>query len=167
MYTSCQKNNPIETNLKNEVFIQSDREHTEAYFLIATASLSKSVISKSQVAQQKSSDSTIREISRKLENHQNLLLQEVTKMANRRLVIVTDIDAYNKQDLYDLIDTNKTNFDEAYLDSTIESLDSQITLFESISKDTNDKMILQLILQYLPTDYQLLREAKQIKEQIY
>ena len=167
MYTSCQKNNPIETSFKNEVFIKSDKEHTEAYFLTATAGISKSVISKSQVAQQKSSESSIREISRKLENQQNLLLLDVTKMANSRLVIVTDIETIHKQDLYDLIDKDKTNFDKAYLDSVIESLEAQIKLFESISKDTNDKMILKLVLQYLPTDYQFLRETKQIKEQIY
>lgn len=167
MHSSCQKNNPIETSLKSEVFTTSDKELTAAYFLIATAGISKSVISKTQVAQQKSSESTIREMSRKLENHQNLLLQEVTKMANNRLVIVTDIETINKEDLYKLIDKNNTNFNEAYLDSVIESLDAQIKLFESISKDTNDKMILKLVLQYLPTDYQFLRETKQIKQQIY
>lgn len=164
---SCQKNNQIETTLKNQVFIKSDKELTAAYFLIATAGISKSVISKSQVAQQKSSESNIREMSIKLENHQNLLLQEVTKMANNRLVIVTDIETINKEDLYDLIDKDNTKFNEAYLDSVIESLDAQIKLFESISRDTNDKMILKLVLQYLPTDYQFLRETKQIKEQIY
>jgi len=106
-------------------------------------------------------------MSKKLENHQNLLLQEVTKMANNRLVIVTDIETINKEDLYDLINKDNTKFNEAYLDSVIESLDAQIKLFESISRDTNDKMILKLVLQYLPTDYQFLRETKQIKEQIY
>jgi hypothetical protein len=106
-------------------------------------------------------------MSKKLENHQNLLLQEVTKMANNRLVIVTDIETINKEDLYDLINKDNTKFNEAYLDSVIESLDAQIKLFESISRDTNDTMILKLVLQYLPTDYQFLRETKQIKEQIY
>lgn len=88
-------------------------------------------------------------------------------MAESRLVIVTDIDTTNnKQDLYELIDKNETNFEKAYLDSMTESIANQIKLFESISRDTNDKMILKLVLQYLPENYQFLRETKQIREQI-
>ncbi|RUT71743.1 DUF4142 domain-containing protein [Flavobacterium cupreum] len=164
--TSCRENNPIETTLKNEVFIKSDKEHSEAYFLIATANISKSIIAKSQIAQQESSESKIWQISKRLENQQNLLLQDVMKMANNRLVIVADINTDSKQDLYARIDRNDNNFNKAYINSVAESLAEQIKLFESISKDTNDKMILKLVLQYLPEDYQLLREAAQIREQI-
>lgn len=164
--TSCKQNNPIETTLKNEVFIKSDKEHHVAYFLIATANISKSIIAKSQIAQQESSESKIWEISKRLENQQHLLLQDVMKMANNRLVIIADINADNTQDLYALIDKNDTNFNKAYINSMTELIAEQIKLLESISKDTNDKMILKLVLQYLPENYQLLREAAQIREQI-
>ncbi|MEO8534967.1 MAG: DUF4142 domain-containing protein [Flavobacterium sp.] len=164
--SSCRENNPIETTLKNQVFIKSDKEHSEAYFLIATANISKSIIAKSQIAQQETSESKVREISKRLENQQNLLLQDVMKMANNRLVIVTDINTDNKQDLYRRIDKKNNNLDKAYINSMAESLAGQIKLFESISKDTNDKMILKLVLQYLPESYQLLREGAQIREQI-
>jgi Domain of unknown function (DUF4142) len=164
--TSCRENNPIETSLKNEVFIKSDKEHTEAYFLIATANISKSIIVKSQIAQQESSESKIGEISKRLVNQQNLLLQDVTKMANNRLVVVAGMNAYTKEDLYQQMDKNDNNFEKAYVNSVAESLAEQIKLFESISRDTNDKLILKLVLQYLPESYQLLREAAQIREQI-
>lgn len=164
--TSCNGNNSIETTLKNEVFIKSDKEHSEAYFLIATANIGKTIISKSQIAEQKSSKSTIREISKKIESHQNLLLQDINKMANNRLVIVTDINTNDRQDLQSIIDKNDLNFDEAYLNSIAKLLEEQIKLFESISKDTNDKVILKFVLQYLPENYQFLRETAQLREQI-
>lgn len=165
--TSCKKNNPIETSLKSDPFTKTEKEEIEAFFFIATANVSKSIISKSQIAQQKSSDSTIQEWSRKIEINQNQLLQEVSKMANKKLIIITEINAtHNKLDLYELIDTSSTNFNKVYLDSMTESLKEQIGLFESISKHTNDKTILKLVLQYLPEQYQILREIQRINNEI-
>ncbi|MEO6174024.1 MAG: DUF4142 domain-containing protein [Flavobacterium circumlabens] len=164
--TSCKENNPIETSLKNEVFIKSDKEQSEAYFLIATANISKSIIAKSQIAQQESSESKIGEIGKRLQNQQNLLLQDVTRMANNRLVVVAGINTDNRGDLYEQIEKNDNNLNKAYVDAVATSLAEQIKLFESISRDTNDRMILKLVLQYLPESYQLLREVAQIREQI-
>jgi hypothetical protein len=44
-------------------------------------------------------------------------------------------------------------------------LTQQIKLFEKISKETDDQMVLKLTLQYLPEQYQLLRETEQIKSE--
>jgi predicted outer membrane protein len=164
--TSCKKNNQIENTLKNETFNKNDREQTEAFFFIATANLSKAIISKCQLAQQKASKSIIRQLSRKIENHQNNLLKDIAKMANKRLVIVTEINNSSKLELYKLIDSNETNFDKVYVDSMLESLNEQVDTLESVSKETNDEVILKLVLQYLPELYQFLRETEQIKQQI-
>ncbi|OXG06176.1 uncharacterized protein DUF4142 [Flavobacterium araucananum] len=158
--SSCKKTNPIENTLKNEAFIKTEKEEIEAFFFIATANASKSIISKSEIAQQKSSDSTIQELSKKIEINQNQLLQEVSKMANKKLIIITEINATHKRDLYELIDASNIDFNKTYLDSMIESLKEEIGLFESISKETNDKMILKLVLHYLPEQYQILRELQ-------
>lgn len=164
--TSCKKNNPIENTLKNETFNTNDKEQMEAYFFIATANLSKAIISKSQIAEQKASKSIIKQLSRKIENHQNNLLKDIAKIANKRLVIVTEINNSSKLELYKLIDTNVAHFDKVYLNSLLESLNEQIKTLESVSKETNDEVILKLVLHYLPEMYQLLRETEQIKQQI-
>ncbi|OMQ12879.1 hypothetical protein BXU01_04290 [[Flexibacter] sp. ATCC 35103] len=164
--SSCKKNNPIENSLKNETFTKTEKEEIEAFFFIATANVSKSIISKSQIAQQKSSDFTIQELSKKIESNQNQLLQEVSKMANKKLIIITEINATHKRDLYDLIDATSADFNKTYLESITESLQEQIGLLESISKQTNDKAILKLVLQYLPEQYQILREMQRIKNEI-
>ncbi|MFH7014870.1 DUF4142 domain-containing protein [Flavobacterium sp. FlaQc-47] len=164
---SCKKSNPIETSLKNETFAKTEKEEIEAFFFIATANVTKSIISKSQIAQQKSSDSIIRQLNRKIEINQNQLLHEISKMATKRLIIITEINAtHNKRDLYDLIDASNTDFNKAYLEAMTESLKEQIGLFESISKQTNDKAILKLVLQYLPEQYQTLRELQRINYEI-
>ncbi|KUJ59716.1 hypothetical protein AR687_21875 [Flavobacteriaceae bacterium CRH] len=164
--SSCKKNNPIQNTLKNQTFNTDDKEQMEAYFFIATATLSNAIISKSQVAQQKTSDSIIKQVSKKIENHQTELLHEVTALANKRLIIVTDINNnVNKLDLYKLIDTNDASFNKVYMNSITESLDKQIETFESVYKRTNDEVILKLVLRYLPKLYQLLRETEQIKKQ--
>lgn len=164
--SSCKENNQIKNNLKNETFIKTEKEETEAFFFIATANVSKSIISKSQIAQQKSSNFEIQELSKKLEIHQNELLQEVSKMANKRLIIITDINATHKRDLYNLIDAKSADFNKTYQESMTESLKEQINLFEMISKETNDKGILKLVLHYLPENYQILRELQKINTEI-
>jgi predicted outer membrane protein len=164
--TSCNKNNLIESNFKNEAFNTNDQEQMEAYFFIATANLSKAIISKSQIAEQKTSKSIIKQLSRKIENHQNNLLRDIAKIANKRLVIVTEINNSSKLELYKLTDTNAASFDKVYLNSLLESLNEQIEALESVSKETNDEVILKLVLHYLPEMYQLLRETEQIKQQI-
>jgi hypothetical protein len=165
--SSCKKNNPIENNLKNQTFNVDDKEQMEAYFFIATATLTNSIISKSLIAQQKTSDSIIKQISKKIENHQTELLHEVTAIANKKLIIVTDINNNaNKLDLYKLIDSNDASFNNVYLSLLKDSLNKQIETFESVYKRTNDEVILKLVLRYLPKLYQFLRETEQIKQQI-
>jgi len=164
--TSCKEKNQMETSLKNETFNTNDKEQMEAYFFIATANLSKVIISKSQIAQQKASKSIIKQLSRKIENHQSNLLQDVAKIANKRLVIVTEINNSNKLELYKLIDASDISFDKAFMNSLVESLNEQIETLESVSKETNDEVILKLVLHYLPELYQFLRETEQIKQTI-
>jgi predicted outer membrane protein len=161
--TSCKKNEPLENALKSETFNKNDKEEIEAFFFIATANVSKSLISKSQIAQQKSSEIEILELSKKIESQQSQILQDVTKMANKKLIIITEINATHKRDLYELLDATDVNFKTAYVDSMTESLKEQIGLFESVSKETNDKTILKFVLQYLPEQYQLLRETEKLE----
>jgi len=163
--TSCRKINPIENTLKNQAFAKNDREETEVFFFISAANISKSIISKSQIAQQKSSDVIVQELSKRIEIQENQLLQEVTKMATSKLIVITEINAMHKRDLYNLIDANNKDFNSIYLDATTEALCDQIELLETISKETNDKQILELVLRFLPEQYKLLRETERLKKQ--
>jgi len=45
-------------------------------------------------------------------------------------------------------------------------LEEQIKLFEKIATESNDKTILKLVLQFLPEQYELLRETQTIKNSI-
>ncbi len=141
---------------------KNDKDQVETSFFIAAANVSNTLISKSQFAQ-KSSESPIQDLSKKIEDHQNQLLQKIAAMANRKLVIITDINVAHKRDLYELIDTDETTFNKTYLNSISESLTEQIKLFEKISTETDDETILKLVLQYLPEQYQLLRETQRLK----
>lgn len=58
------------------------------------------------------------------------------------------------------------SFDKSYINSIIKSLSEQIELFESISKETEDMEVLNLVVHYLPKQYEFLREAKKIKKEI-
>ncbi len=136
------------------------KKKLKPFFLFAAANASQTIISKSQIAQQKSSDNNILEVSKQIEINQNQLLQEITTLANKKLIIITEINATHKRDLYDLIDANETNFNAAYLDSMNASLEEEIRLLESISKETNDQIILEMVLQYLPKQYEFVREIQ-------
>ncbi|RXM44733.1 hypothetical protein BOW57_07360 [Flavobacterium sp. YO64] len=166
--SSCKKNNPIETTLKkNETFAKNEKEETEAFFFIAVANVSKTIISKSKIAQQKSSESSIVILSLKIETQQNRLLEDINDLANKRLIIISEIDAAHRRDTYNLVNVNAFDFDAVYLNSMKEYLEEQIELLESISKQTNDKTILKLVLTYLPEQFDLLRETEQnLKKEI-
>lgn len=116
------------------------------------------------MAQHKGLKSTVREISKIIENNQNLLLLDFNNEALKKLIITTEVNsAVANDDLYKLIDTVDKNFDKACINSIIESLSEQINMFESISKKTQDTSILKLVLYYLPKQYELLRQAKKIQ----
>lgn len=169
-FSACgKKERRKETAITMESFTknkqQNNNDQTEASFFIETANVSNSLISKSKIAQ-KSSESSIQEISKKIEDHQNRLLQQVSEIANKKLIIITDITIIHKRDIYELIDTNENTFKETYLNSITESLEEQIKLFEKIATESNDKTILKLVLQFLPEQYELLRETQRIKNTI-
>ncbi|SHH19132.1 DUF4142 domain-containing protein [Flavobacterium defluvii] len=164
--SSCNRNNTLESAIKkSETFAKNEPEETEAFFLIETANTGKTIISKSQIAQQKSSDNSIVILGKKIERYQNKLLQEITELANTKLIIISEINAAHRRDTYDLITANPSDFDRVYLNSTKECLEQQISLLETVSKETNDKIILKLVLKYLPEQFDLLRETEEkIKE---
>lgn len=159
----CGKKSQRETSVKKEAFNKSKVEEVETSFYIEMGNIVNSMLSKSKIAQQKSSESKILDVSKKIENHQNQLLQQLTEMANKKLIIVTDINASHNAELLELNAATGINFNKTYLSSMVTALKQQISLFEKISKETNDEMILKLVLQYLPEQYQLLRETEQIK----
>jgi len=163
--TSCRKINPIENTLKNQAFAKNDREESEVFFFISTANTSKSIISKSQIAKQKSSDVIVQELSKRIEVQENQLLDEVTKLATKKLIVITEINATHNRDLYNLIDASHNDFNNIFLDDMTEAICDQIKLLETISRETNDKQILELVLRFLPQQYKLLRETERVKKQ--
>ncbi|RED26333.1 uncharacterized protein DUF4142 [Flavobacterium cutihirudinis] len=165
-FSSCgKKEHKNESAFKTETLTrnkqQNDKEQIEASFFIATANVSNTIISKSQIAQKRSEN--LLELSKKIENQQNQLLQNVSEMANKKLIMITDINAIHKRDLYELVDSNDSVFSKTYLNSIAESLSEQIKLLEKISTETNDEKILKLVLEFLPEQYELLRETEKTK----
>jgi len=163
---SCKKNENFEM-VNSKYVLTKNSEEIEAYFFIATANVTKSIISKSQLAQHKSVKNTIKDVSIKIENNQNLLLQEINKIAVKKLIIINEINStVTPEDIYELVDKREVSFDKSYINSIIKSLSEQIELFESISKQTEDMETLNLVVHYLPKQYEFLREAKKIKKEI-
>lgn len=151
--------------MKNQAFAKNDREETEVFFFISTANVSKTIISKSQIAQQKSSDAIVQELSKRIEVQESQLLEAITTMATSKLIVITEINATHKRDLYNLIDANGYDFNSIYLNAMTDAICNQIELLEAISRETNDKEILELVLRFLPQQYRLLRETERIKRQ--
>lgn len=163
---SCKKNESL-AEVNNKYVLTKNSEEIEAYFFISIANVTKSIISKSQLAQHRSLKKTIKNVSIKIENNQNLLLQEINKIAVKKLIIINEINStVTPEDIYELVDKREVSFDKSYINSIIKSLTEQIELFESISKQTEDMETLNLVVHYLPKQYEFLREAKKIKKEI-
>lgn len=169
--SSCNENEKPENrkpeNKKNKYVLTKNTEQTEAYFFVATAGITKTIISKAQLAKRKSLQNSIKIVSSKIENNQKMLLQEINKIAVQKLIIISEINtSVTNKDLYELANKKDVDFDDAYLNSITQSLTEMIGLFESIAKETNDMVILKLVAHYLPKQYEFLRETEKIKKQI-
>ena len=163
--SSCTKNDKLE-KVNNKYVLTKDTEVIEAYFFVAAAGITKSIISKSQLAEYKSVHNATKIVSSKIENSQNLLLQEINKIAIKKLIIINEVNTSVKnKDLYELTKRD-VDFDNVYLNSVVKSLSEMIKLFESIAKETNDPTVLKFVAHYLPKQYEFLRETKKIKKQI-
>lgn len=163
--SSCNHNeNPEKTN---KYVLTKNPEEIEAYFFVAIANTTKSIISKSQLAQQKSAKGQIKNISIQTENSQKHLLQEINKIAVEKLIIINEINTtVTNKDLYELQNKNDVDFDKAYLNSITKSLSETIKLLETIANETNDTVTLKFVTHYLPKQYELLRNTEKIKRQI-
>ncbi|PXY42448.1 hypothetical protein DMB65_03620 [Flavobacterium cheongpyeongense] len=164
--SSCNENDKPE-KVNNKYTLIKNTEEIEAYFFVAVAGLTKSIISKTHLAKHKSSQNSIKVVSTKIENHQMFLLQEISEIATRKLIIINEINtsATNKE-LYRLVSKREIDFDKEYLNSITNSLSEIIKLFESMAKETNDTVILKLVTHHLPKQYELLRETEKIKKGI-
>ncbi|PXY46557.1 DUF4142 domain-containing protein [Flavobacterium hydrophilum] len=164
--SSCNENEKPEKG-NNKYVLTNNTEEIEANFFVATASITKSIISKTQLAQLKSLQNSIKLVSTEIENNQSLLLQEINKIATQKLIIITEINtAATNKELYELAGKKEVDFDKEYLNVITNSLSEMIKLFESIAKETNDPVILKLVTHYLPKQYEFLRETEKIKKQI-
>lgn len=169
--SSCNENEKPENrkpeNKKNKYVLTKDTEQTEAYFFVATAEVTKTMISKAQLAKRKSLQNSIKIVSSEIENNQKMLLQEINKIAVQKLIIISEINtSVTNKDLYELVNKKDVDFDDVYLNSITQSLTEMIGLLESIAKETNDMVILKLVAHYLPKQYEFLRETEKIKKQI-
>ena len=124
------------------------------------------MISKSQIAQQKALHIEVKELSKKIETEQYNVLQNITKIANKKLIIITEINAAGNQDLYELMKADKSNFDKIYLNAMTDALAEEIGLLEKITKDTKDVGILKLVNSFLPKQYELLKLTEKFKKEI-
>jgi len=164
--SSCNENENLK-KVNNKYVLTKSAEEIEAYFFTETASVTKSIISKSKLAKQKSLNNTIKIVSIKIEKNQNLLLQDISKKAIEKLIIINEITtAVTNEDLYELANKKEADFDKAYINSITKSLSETIKLFEAIARETNDTEILKLVTHYLPKQYEFLRETEKIKRQI-
>lgn len=164
--SSCNENENLK-KVNNKYVLTKSAEEIEAYFFIATSSITKSIISKSQLAQEKSLNNSIKIVSIKIENNQNLLLQEISKTAIQKLIIINETTTVvTNKDLYELVNKKEADFDKAYINSITKSLSETIKLFEAIAKETNDMEILKIVTHYLPKQYEFLRETQKIKKEI-
>ncbi|WP_163411435.1 DUF4142 domain-containing protein [Flavobacterium ajazii] len=161
---ACEKKDKIEKEGIKNVLTAQNNDETEIYFFTAIANSTQAIIAKSQLAQYKSLEQKTRDISSKIENNQVMLLQEINKISLKKLIVITDINVPANDDLYKLIDTSYTSFDEVYIHSMTRLLYEQIQLLEIISKKTNDSAISKLAFHYLPLQYRLLLETEKSNE---
>lgn len=162
--SSCNKKKNPE-NKNNKYVLTKNPEETEAYFFVATSKTTKSIILKSQLAQHKSLETSVKDMSLQIDKSQNELLQEINKIAVQKLIIINEINtSVTNKDIYELQNKKDADFDKAYLNSISKSFSETIRLFESVANETNDTVILKLVTHYLPKQYELLRQTEKIKK---
>jgi len=164
--TGCKKNEFSENDAKIETLKNNALEEKETYFFSAIANLSKKIISKSQIAQQRTVQNKVKELSIQLEQEQNNVFQKINKIATKKLIIITEVNTTGNDDLYELMNTEDWNFDKQYLSEVANAIAEEIELVRNIRKETKDSIVLRLANEVIPQQYKLLGEIKKLEIEI-
>ena len=166
---ACEQKRKLSNKLKIDTEEFNINQNSEAQFLINTSNLSKNIIAATEMAISKSTNQDIIQFSIELKKEQQLLLEDVNKLANNNLIIITELNSNDvKKNRSNIIVSQETNFEEQYIDYLFFALDQEIKFFEEIILQTQDVDIKNFVNDAIPKQEEFIEQMYNLKnETIY
>jgi predicted outer membrane protein len=117
----------------------------------------------------KSTNQDIIQFSIELKKEQQLLLEDVNKLANNNLIIITELNSNDvKKNRSNIIVSQETNFEEQYIDYLFFALDQELKFLEEIILQTQDVDIKNFVNDAIPKQEEFIEQMHNFKnETIY
>ena len=113
-----------------------------AQFLASASEINREEIQLGQLAQQKGNTEDVKELGKEMEAQHLMILQELSRLADRRTVTISsNISYYAKNNYQKLTYISPEDFDKEYCDWLIKNQQESIALFVEVSNDTSDMEI--------------------------
>lgn len=139
-------------------------QNVEAQFLIRIANLSKKIIAANDIAISKSNNEEIKKLSIEVKNEQQSLLDDITKLANNNLIIITELNSNNiTKSKNTLIIRHENNFDDYYVDYLFFVINQEVEIFEEIILETKDAEIKKIVDSAIPKYQKFLQQLYNFK----
>ena len=129
-------------------------------FLIKVAIIDLEEIQLGKLAQEKGSNTDVRELGKMMEEDHHKAMYDLTVLAKDKMVTVPTILPDNDEDVYKRLSSETGNdFDKDYCEMMIKGHKEAITMFEKESMQAGDKDITKFALATLPTLHKHLDHA--------
>lgn len=152
----------------NDSKFEKRKDQEDAAFLVASAEIYLREIKLGQLAQQKASQTDVRELGKMNEEFNTDQLMSLIKLAKVKSVSIPTSPNFSSEETYvHIANQTEHTFDKTYCDEMVASQIKSIRFFEKIISETSDKIIKDFAIQALPEMEQLLSYAMKCQKHTY
>ena len=153
---SCANNKPEDTKDvaedHNDAKFENNKNEKDAQFLVDAAAIHRQEISLGKLAQQKGTNSHVKELGKMMEDDHTKSLAELTAMAKTKNISLPTAQTENGIDAYNKLNQKSGNdFGKEFSDMMVDGHKDAIVLFEKASTDCTDLDIKSWAAATLPT----------------
>lgn len=158
---SCEKQDSKMAKLHGNVHNFRSSKTIDANNLVSLAILSKTTIEKNTKLSAESENKRILNFSKAVDKNQNEFLESITKLANSKLIIITNISKIKTN-----TNTDTITRDALYFYSIEENLNKEIALLNKLKSQTIDAEIHKFAQERLKRQNHMLEQTKRFKYKI-
>lgn len=167
--TSCNNMQKSGGTIGNGDSTKTDTVHhgNDAPFLIKAAEINLEEIRLGQLAQQKGTQTDIKELGKMMEDDHTKAFNDLTALALKKSIpLRTSLDSNAKNDYEKLNNAAGSDFDKQYCDMMVSGHKDAIALFEKESTDATDADVRQMAIATLPTLHKHLDHATMCQQKL-
>ena len=152
-----------EAENKNDSALSSRDSEKNAQFVVDVIASNYGEVKLAKLAQQKASNSELKDVARMLESDHNAVLTDLKQLASTKgITVPTEENAVSKDKIKELTEEKASEFDKEWCETLMDSHKASISKFENAANDLSDpdiKNFANTVLPKLRTHHDKLMEC--------